>query len=305
MIKRNDIITIFGGSGFVGKNLVHRLAKTGAKIKVLGSHASNSQELMTTGAIGQIALININIGHKDAVEKAIAGSDYVINLIGIRFERKKTSFESTHIKFASLVAELSAKHNVKRLLHISALGVEKAKTSKYAKSKLAGEKAVLKYFPNATILRPSVIFGPDDSFINLFNWVSKISPFLPLIGGGLTLFQPVYVGDVAEASVKSLELPEKMVCGRVFELGGPREYTFRQILELILETSGRQRILLTIPIFIAKIKAFFLELMPNPLLTRDQIQLLQYNNIVTNGNGLESLDIKPTPMESIIKDYIR
>ncbi len=305
MNYRNKIITVFGGSGFIGTYVVKELAKTGAKIKVIGQHATCASHLRTTGTVGQIALIDANLNNKETIDKLVSGSNIVINLVGILFEKKSAKFQDIHTKLAANIAECSATHNVERLIHISALGVDKAKTSEYAKSKFAAEKEVLRLFPRATILRPSVVFGPEDSFINLFSWLSKISPILPLIGGGHTLFQPVYVGDVAKAVITCISSRVQKVCGKTFELGGPIQYSFKEILQLILQISARKRLLLPIPFFMAKFKAFFWEFMPKPLLTRDQVELLKYNNILTKENGLNTLGISPTPMDTTIAKYIK
>ncbi len=304
MSDRDKIITIFGGSGFIGSYVVSELAKTGAKIKVIGRYASSASHLRTTGAVGQIALIDANLNDKSIIESLVKGSSVVVNLVGILFEKGKTTFETTHVTFATNIAESCKKHNVESLIHISALGVDQVKTSSYAKSKLAGEKEILKHFPQATILRPSVVFGPEDNFINLFNWISKFSPFLPLIGGGYNLFQPIYVGDVAKAIHNCIESKPKLIQGKILEIGGPTQYSMKEIMKLILNTTGRKRLLLPIPFFIAKFKAFFLEFMPKPLLTRDQVELLKYNNIVSKENGLSNLGIQPTPLEGIIKSYL-
>ncbi len=304
MSYRDKIITVFGGSGFIGGYVVKELAKTGAKIKVIGRHATSAAHLRTTGAVGQIALIDANISDINSVENLIKGSDIVINLVGILFETKKSKFEQLHTKFALLVAELSAKHGVSKFVHISALGVDRAKTSKYAKSKYEAEKEIHKYFPKATILRPGVVFGAEDNFINLFNWLSKISPILPLIGGGHTLFEPVYVGDIAKAVFNCIDFKHQKVAGKTFELAGPIQYSFREILELILSTTGRRRLLLPIPFCLAKIKAFFFEFLPHPILTRDQVELLKYNNILSKDNGLITLQITPTPMDTVISGYL-
>ncbi len=304
MSNRDKIITIFGGSGFIGSYVVRELAKTGAKIKVVGRYASSASHLRTTGAVGQIALVDAKLNDKSVIDTLIKGSEIVINLVGILAEKRKASFEDIHISLPSSIAESCKKHNVESLIHISALGVDQVKTSSYAKSKLAGEKEVLKHFPQATILRPSVVFGPEDNFINLFNWISKFSPFLPLIGGGYNLFQPVYVGDVALAISRAIESKPKLVQGKIFEIGGPIQYSMKEIMKLILNTTGRKRLLLPIPFFLAKFKAFFLEFMPKPLLTRDQVELLKYNNIVSKENGLTNLGIQPTPLEGIIKSYL-
>jgi NADH dehydrogenase len=304
-LKRGAVVTVIGGSGFLGNYVVRELAKTGATIKVVSRDPDKAAQLRVCGAVGQISFIKADVSKPSQLELAIQGSDAVINLVGILYNKGKYNFESMHVTAAGNVAKLCHNYRVKRLVHISALGVERSShNSQYAKTKIAGEKTVLQYFSHATILRPSVIFGAEDNFTNMFNCMAKVSPVLPLIGGGNTKFQPVFVSDVAKAVVNCLKADPTLVCGKTFEIGGPHVYTIKEIIELILATGDRKRLLLPIPVFLAKIKAFFLEFMPHPLLTRDQVELLKYDSIVFGKNGLATLGISPTHMESVLKTYI-
>ena len=304
-LKRGTVVTVIGGSGFLGHYVVRELAKTGVTIKLVSRDPDKASDLRVCGAVGQIGFIQADVANTAQLEKAIKGSDAVINLVGILYSKGKHNFKNMHVNAAENIAKLCQSNHVKRLIHVSALGVERScQNSQYAKTKMAGEKATLQHFNKATILRPSVIFGAEDNFTNLFNWMAKISPVLPLIGGGRTKFQPVFVGDVAKAIVHCLQEDPSLVCNKTFELGGPSVYTFKEIIEMVLKAGHRKRILLPIPMFVAKIKAFFLELMPTPIMTRDQIELLRYDNIVFGKNGLTTLGITPTHMESMLETYI-
>lgn len=303
-ITVNDCITIFGGGGFLGNYIVRLLAPTGARIRIASRFPNQNQALKVAGYVGQISLEQCDAKDAKQVERMIQNSTYVINLIGILFPTSGQSFDTMHHTIAHNIAALCAQYEVKRLVHVSALGIDKASNSSYASSKLQGETEALKSFSRTIALRPSVMFGEEDNFINMFNRFSKISPFLPLIGGGENLFQPVYVNDVAMVAYKCLTEAESRVCGKIFELGGPNTYSMREIMELILEISKRKRFLVSVPSWFAKLKAFFLEFLPYPPLTRDQVELLHSDNIVTGKNGLDVLGIAPTPMPPIISKYI-
>lgn len=305
MTKRDEVITIIGGSGFLGSYIVRELAQTGARINVVSRTASRHLDLKVNGYVGQIALTDIDVANEKSLEKVIKGSTYVINLIGILFEKGKRTFEKLHAELPKSIGELCKKYKVKKLVHLSALGIDKAKTSKYAQSKLKGEKNIKSAFPDVTILRPSVIFGPEDNFTNLFNWMSKISPFLPLIDGGKTVFQPVYVGDVAKVVKEAITSKKNEFEGKTLELGGPEQLSFEQILHTIQEITGRKRIMLPTPFSIAKAQAFFCEFAPTPLLTRDQVELLKYDNIVFNENGFSQFNFKPHRFKLISATYLK
>jgi len=305
MVRDNPIVTVIGGAGFLGSYVVRRLAKLGFRIQVVSRNASlKAQKFNVAGAVGQIALIDCDATNYKKLEKCIEKSDYVVNLIGTLYSKGKQNFESLHHALPQKIAELCSKHKVKKFVHVSAILHESAGESQYAKSKLAGEKAVLKIYPKAVILRPSVLFGAEDNFINMFNNMSKISLFMPLIGGGNTKFQPVYVDDVAASISACLQDKEGATNGKIFELGGPKVYSMRGIMELILKITRRKRILLSIPFPIAKTIACFTGLLPKPPLTLDQVILLKYDNVLTNQDGLEELGIKPKSLESIAPTYL-
>lgn len=303
MIKKNSIVTIIGGSGFLGTYVARRFAALGVRVQVLSRNATRkAMDLKVAGAVGQVAIIDCDAKNYKKLEQYIKQSDYVVNLVGLLFSRGSQNFKAMHNELPAKIAEMCAAHGIKGLVQISALGVDKS-SSQYAKTKLQGEKAVLSAFKNAVILRPSVMFGAEDSFINMFNDISKISPVLPLIGGGHTKFQPVYVDDVANAIVRCVE-DISSTAGKIYELGGPKKYAFKEILEYILKTTHRNRVLVPVPFWAAKIKAFFLQFLPKPLLTPDQVESLRYDNVVSDKNGFEALSIKPTPMEAIVPTYI-
>ena len=244
-----------------------------------------------------------NIRDDHSVAAAVAGADHVINLVGILYESGRQTFNAVHHEAAGRIARAAAEAGASRMIQVSAIGAAPESRSRYARSKAAGERAVLEAFPDATILRPSIVFGPEDGFFNLFAAMARLSPFLPLIGGGRTRFQPVYVGDLADATLACLDREDSK--GRTYELGGPTVYTFRQLMELLLKTIGRERALVTVPWTIAGLQAMVLGLLPKPLLTRDQLAQLKSDNVVTEGAlTLSDLDIEPTAAELIVPTYL-
>lgn len=303
-ISEKDTIVIFGGTGFIGTYLVKDLAKTKAKIILVCQNHSH-ERLKMCGFVGQISIISIDIKDEKAITNVIKNADYVINLIGIMFESKRFKFKDLHTDLPKNIAISASKQHVKMLIHISALGVEQAITSNYAASKLQGEKAVRQEFSDAIIIKPSVIFGPEDKFINLFNKILKFSPIMPLIGGGRTKFQPVYVDDISKAITNILQADATSMIGRTFELVGPITYSLQDIISYILKITNRKRWLIHIPFYIAKLEAMMLELLPVKLLSVDQVELLKYDNVATRKEGLSSLGINATPMESIVPNYLR
>lgn len=300
---RNSVITIFGGSGFVGTYLVRELAKTGAMIRVICRNAAAGMAIKTSGDVGQIVVESGSILDKDAVARAVKGSDIVINLVGVLHESGTQRFAAIQAQGAERVAKAAREAGVKRFIHMSALGVDKAMRSKYARTKLTGEKAVRAAFPDATIIRPSLIFGAEDQFFNRFAQMASLSPFLPLIGGGRTCFQPVYVVDVAKAMIAALEKPE--AAGQIYELGGPTRYSFKELMHYTLRETGLRRALLPIPYGIAKLLGLMLECLPTPPLTYDQVQLLKTDNVVSkDAKTLADLGITPSNLESIVPPYL-
>lgn len=297
-------ITVFGASGFIGRHVVRRLAKMGACICIPTRNLEKALVLKPMGDIGQIVPLSCSVRSDASVSAAIGNSDIVINLIGILYEKGRHTFQALHVETAARIARCAKEQGVHRCIHVSALGADASSRSSYARSKAAGEQAVSTFFPDATIMRPSIVFGAEDGFFNMFATMARYLPVLPLIGGGHTRFQPIYVGDVADAIVHALHSPETQ--GRIFELGGPQIYTFRSLLEFMMQVTGQRRILINLPWWLAKLEAFFFEMMPHPLLTRDQIELLKSDNIVGPGAypTLRNLNIMPTALETILPTYL-
>lgn len=301
---RDKLVTIFGGAGFIGRHVVRSLAERGATIRVATRNAQLAAHLKPMGEIGQIVMTKWNPGDAASVEALVAGADHVVNCVGILFERRAGDFERLQGRLPGLIGQAAAKHGVQRVVHVSAIGADAASPSLYAKSKAEGESSLRAAFPAAVILRPSIVFGPEDQFFNRFAQMACISPFLPLVGGGATKFQPVYVGDVAAAVMAGLERAE--TAGRTFELGGPKVYSFKELLQYLLKELGRKRLLLPLPDGIARLQARLFELLPEPPLTRDQLLLLAKDNVVTAGvSTLKDLGIAPTPVEVIVPQYIK
>ena len=301
---QSKVVTIFGGSGFIGRYVVKRLADLGAVIRVPTRRPERAIFLKPLGAVGQINIEPWNPTAAGEVERLLAGSDLAVSLIGILFERRGGDFERVQGLLPGEIGTAAAKHGVARLAHVSAIGADPNSPSVYGRTKAAGEAAVKAAFPSATILRPSIVFGPEDGFFNRFARMSQISPALPLIGGGRTRFQPVYVGDVADAVVAALTRPD--AAGRTYELGGPGIYTFRELLAYLLQVTGRRRLLLDLPFGIAALQARLLQFLPEPPLTPDQLELLKSDNVVAAGAlGLADLGVTPTPLELIVPTYLK
>ncbi len=296
-------VTILGASGFVGRYVVRDLARDGAVIAACGRNAATAGFLRPMGDVGQIATFSADLGDERALAAVVEGADAVVNLVGILFERGKQRFDLAHHRGPQKLAALAKSAGVKRLVHVSALGADANSRSAYSRSKAEGEAAVRAAFPGATILRPSLVFGPEDTFFNRFGAMARFSPVLPLIGGGATRFQPVYVGDVADAVAAVLSRSDTE--GKTYELAGPAVFTLRQLFELILHVIGRKRLLMSIPFGLASLEAFFLEWLPNPLLTRDQVRLLRQDSIAAPGMpGLAELGIAPTALELVLPTYL-
>lgn len=299
----NRVITVFGGTGFVGRQLVQQLSEAGYTIRVATRDPVKANILRTAGNVGQVVPVLVSYKHGITLEAAIKGSWAVINLIGILYETRRQKFSAVQAELPGTLARLAAAHGVERFVQVSAIGADEKSKAAYARAKAQGEAAVLSAFPAATILRPSIIFGPEDGFFNRFAAMARIMPFLPLIGGGHTKYQPVYVGDVAAAVNAALTRVD--VAGKIYELGGPKIYTFRELMEYTLKTSGQSRCLMPVPFPLAKIKASFLGLLPKPLLTCDQVELLKTDNIVHENVGtLAQLGIHPTAVEGIVPGYL-
>ena len=306
-LPANALVTVFGGSGFIGRHLVRRLAKAGYRVRVAVRRPDLAGHLQPSGSVGQIAFMQANLRDRQSVQRAVEGADAVVNCVGILFEQGRQTFGAVQSEGARLVAQAAAAAGITRLVHVSAIGADLKSGAVYAETKAQGEHAVLAAVPTAIILRPSIVFGPEDNFFNQFADLARKLPFLPLIGGGHTKFQPVYVGDVADTIMASLE--GKAQAGEVYELGGPAIMTFRQVLEYILSVTGRSRLLLPLPFALAKLQARFMQLLPKPMLTVDQVTMLEQDNIVSaqaiaENSTLQGLGIDPTNVESIVPGYL-
>ena len=319
------VITVFGGSGFLGRSLIKRLARAGYSVRVAVRDTEAALPVKVLGDTGQVVPWPADINRPDQVAAAVDGADMVVNLVGILFKTGRQGFFDIHEKGAETVATAAHAAGAKRLVHISALGAEEDSPSQYGRSKAAGVKAVLAVFPGATIVRPGVIFGPDDNFFNLFAGLTRLTWVLPVFGcplmpdiklfpkGGLvdidlygdggTRMQPVYVGDVADAIANILSDPA--TAGQTYDLGGPTVYSFKEIMDLLLAVTGRTRFLAPLPFGLAKFSAWFLEFWPKPLLTPDQVESLKRDNVVSGENpGFKELGIAPAAAEAILPTYL-
>jgi len=297
---KNQLVTIFGGSGFLGRHTVRALARAGYRIRIATRHPNRAFFLRPLGSVGQIDFVKCDVSDADAVAQALSGAEAAINLTGILFEKGQT-FEEVQADGAANIAQAAATAGLSALVHVSAIGADAESAAAYAVTKAEGEASVREAFPHAVILRPSIIFGPEDGFFNKFAEMARFFPALPLIGGGRTRFQPVFVGDVAQAILAALSRQD----GRTYELGGPSVYSFKELMQLILRETGRKRALVPVPFGIAFLKAAFLQLLPNPLLTIDQVKLLKKDNVVSpTASGLADLGITPTSVEAVIPSYL-
>jgi uncharacterized protein YbjT (DUF2867 family) len=300
---RNRRTAVLGGSGFIGRYVVKRLAARGEVIAVGCRNAEAAKHLKPLGDVGQIAPLNVRIGDETLLPAFLAGNDSLVNCVGILREAGGQTFELVHHTGPARLARFAREAGVDRFVHISAIGADPRSSSAYARTKAAGEQAVRDAFPTVTILRPSVVFGPEDQFFNRVATMAMFSPVLPLIGGGETRFQPVYVGDVADAVVTCLADPA--TAGRTYELGGPKIYTFREVLELVLSEIRRKRRFVNLPFGLAAVQARLMSILPSPPLTPDQVELLKSDNIVSSGAlTLASLGLTPTPTEVILPSYL-
>jgi NADH dehydrogenase len=302
----DTLVTVYGGSGFLGRHVVRALAKRHYRIRVAVRRPELAGHLQPLGRVGQIHAVQANLRNAASVEAAARDAHVLINLVGILFERGRQRFDAVHVGGAEHVA-LAANAHGAGLVHVSAIGADENSTARYARSKARAEKLVLAAEPTAVIMRPSILFGPEDDFFNRFAALARISPALPLIGGGHTRFQPVFVGDVARAIADAVD--GKLKAGTIYELGGPEVRTFKELMQFVLATIERKRLLLPIPFFAAKIQASLLQFMPKPLLTPDQVELLRSDNVVSptavaEGRTLPGIGIEPEPMEAIVPSYL-
>src|SRR4051795_5194247 len=303
----DTLITVFGGSGFLGRYVVRALCKRDYRIRIAVRRPELAGHLQPAGKVGQIHAVQANLRHPASVAAAMRGASVAINLVGVLAESGAQTFDAVQARGAETVAKAAAAAGA-RMVHVSAIGADARSPSRYARAKAAGEKAVLSAVPSATIMRPSVVFGPEDQFTNRFAALARMSPVLPLIGGGKTRMQPVFVGDVATAVADAVD--GKARAGATYELGGPEVLTMREIMEAIMKITGRDRALVSLPFALARLQALFLQFAPGPLkLTPDQVTLLRSDNVVSDapkaaGLTLEGLGIAADSMEAIAPQYL-
>jgi NADH dehydrogenase len=306
-------VAVFGGTGFLGRHVVRGLLPAGADIKRCARRPRRAE--FTPGDLGQVVPLAADITDEDSVARAVERADVVVNLVGVLFERRRGTFHAVHVEGARRVARAARAAGAKRLIHVSALGADARSPSEYARTEAAGEAAARAEFPGVTIVRPSILFGPEDDFFNRFAVIARLAPALPLVGGGRTRFAPVYVGDVGRAIAAMVA--RDGTAGETFELGGPHVYTFRELMELLLREIGRRRLLVPIPFWLASVQAWFLEqptrivswiepaLAPRPMLTRDQVRLLRADSVPSGqAPGLAALGIEPTACEVVLPTYL-
>ncbi len=299
------LITIFGGSGFIGRHLVGRLAAKGHQIRLAVRDPESASHLITQGAVGQIVGFKTNVRDQRSVDRAVAGADIVINLVGVLYEKGAQNFGRLHVDAAERIAAAAKAAGARQLIHMSALGARKDHEAAYARSKAVGEELVAKEFPGATILRPSVVFGCDDDFFNRFATILSLAPVFPLADGGKMKMQPVWVEDLADAIVRVIETPAEQ--GKIWELTGPDIYSFKELLEKVLEFTGRKCLLLPVPSGVMSIMASLMALAPGrPPLTADQVKLLQEDNVASGDfPNLQDLGVQPTTIDAVVPEYLR
>jgi len=299
---QNKIVTIIGGTGFVGRYVVKLLASRGYIIRVIARNPELALHLKTAGDVGQIVLVPGNLARPQSLLGKLDNSWAVINLAGILFESTRQDFSAVHAKGAEKLAQLAKPAGAERFVHMSSLGVDKMVKSKYARTKAMGEKAVRAAFPEATVLRPGVIFGAEDQFFNTFASLARLH-ILPVIGGGKTKFQPVFVADVARAVLVALENPA--YSGNIYELGGPGIYSIRELLEYVCKVTGRDPFILPIPFGLAGLIGYLTQLLPRPPITHDQVAMLEHDSVVNAGmKTFADLGISPTALETVVPEYL-
>ena len=302
------LVTVFGGSGFIGRQVVRALARDGLRIRVACRRTNLAYRLPLLGDVGQIEISQANLRVPSSVDRALDGAEACVNLVGVLYEHGRQRFHSLHAQGAKVVAEAAARRKVARLVQMSAIGADAGSQARYAHTKAMGEAAVREAMPKATILRPSVVFGPEDDFFNRFAVMAALSPVLPLPGGGGTRFQPVYVGDVAAAVAACLADPA--TAGRVYELGGPGVFSFRELMQLVLDATHRQRLLLPLPWPVAGLIGALGDLQAGllpiaPVLTSDQVEMLKSDNVADAAlPGLQALGVTPTAVEAVVPTYL-
>ena len=300
---KQKIATIFGASGFIGRHLIRRLTEKDFLIVAATRSPYLNGHLKPLGNPGQIDLEKVNLFDEQNLKTLIRNSDVVINLVGILYETRRQKFQDIHVNFPDLLSRLCNDLNVEKFIHISALGINENISSKYMQSNFMGDKKILENFNNTVILRPSIVYGDGDNFFNQFASLAEFLPALPLIGGGQTKFQPIYVSDLCKAIVAILE--NEKVNENIYELGGSQIYTFKEMMEILLKQIKKKRFLISIPFSIAKFQAKILQLLPKPMLTTDQVEMLKHDNVVTNKYPtLRDLKINPKTIEKVLPSYI-
>ena len=306
MIEKNyrKTVAIFGGTGFIGEEIVQHLSKNSYRIKIATRNTYLAQNLKVFGDIGQIELHQVNLKSKESIEKFLEGCDVCVNLVGILFETRSQKFNELHTNFPKMLAKIFSKSsNSNLIVHFSALGVNSNSNSSYIKSKFLGEEEVKSNFLNSTIIRPSIVIGAKDKFFNMFAKLAGLFPLIPLVGSEVK-FQPVYVGDVAKAIDKIIT---NNISKKTYELAGKNIYTFKELIELLLKEIRKKRIILPIPFFAGRIQAMLFQLMPKPLLTLDQIKILEEGDNILSGKNktLKDLNIEAKSIETILPTYLK
>ena len=301
-MARRDIV-VFGGSGFIGRYLVRRLADDGWRVIVAVRDPESAKFLQPLGDVGQIVPVRADVTDPEQVRELVAKATAVVNCVGILYERGKRTFRRMHVEAARNIGEAAARAGITSVVQISSIGASLQSSSNYSRSKAAAEDVLRELVPTTRVVRPSVVFGQEDGFFNLFARMAVFSPVLPLFGGGMTRFQPVYVDDVAAAVVACLD--DAAAAGRTYEVGGPSIYTFRHLMEIVRRETQRKVMLVPMPFLVAHIQALFLQLLPKPLLTPDQVRLMQVDNVVSSDSpGLKELAISPTTIEVVVPQYL-
>ncbi len=306
-LNNRALVTIYGGSGFIGRHVVRAIARTGARMRIAVRRPELAGFLQPLGSVGQINAVQANVRYPQSLLAAAEDADAVVNLVGILFPSGKQTFKSVMDEGAGHVAEVARRAGARTLVHVSAIGASAKAPSIYARSKAAGEQAVKAVFPDAVILRPSIVFGPKDDFFNRFAALARISPVLPLIGGGKTRIQPVFAGDVAKAVIAALT--GKTEADAPYELGGPEVLTMKEIMQRVLAYTMRKRLLISEPFWLAKLQGAFLQMLPTPMLTVDQVRMLETDNVVSEeatraGRTLEGVGIEPIAVASVVPDFL-
>lgn len=296
-------VTVIGGAGFIGRSVVEKLARQGARVIILCRNADKAKSVKPLGDVGQITAVSGDALDDEVLRRVIAPADMIVNLVGILAPSGKQSFAATQAELPARIAAIAKEYDVKKIVHMSAIGADLQSKSRYGLTKAEGERAVMRGFSPVTILRPSIVFGPGDGFFNRFGQMAMVAPALPVIGGGTNLMQPVFVGDVADAVVEALQNPE--TDDQLYELGGPKRYSFKELMQMTCAAVGRKRALVSIPFAVMHLPASVLQLLPNPPVTRDQLYLLEKDNVVSKkAKGFAELGIVPQAVEMHIGDYL-